>query len=113
LTTDSPVTNGFQVGVDLQNTGSVDGAEVVQVYLGLPTGLGEPPKRLVGRGKVKLASGAQQHVTITVDANDSSHPLSYWGTTTNGWVVANGDYTMYVGNSSANLTPAGTFHVGP
>jgi beta-glucosidase len=113
LTTDSPLTNGFQVGVDLQNTGSVDGAEVVQVYLGFPTATGEPPKRLVGWSKVKLASGAQQHVTITVDANDSSHPLSYWDTTTHGWVIANGNYTVYVGNSSANLTSAGTFHVGP
>jgi beta-glucosidase len=101
------------VGVDLQNTGSVDGAEVVQLYLAFPTGTGEPPKRLVGWSKVKLASGAQQHVTIAVNANDSSHPLSYWDTTTNGWVIANGDYTVYVGNSSANLSSAGTFHVGP
>jgi hypothetical protein len=23
--------------------------------------------------------------------------LSYWDTTTNGWVIANGDYTVYVG----------------
>jgi beta-glucosidase len=113
LTTDSPVTSGFQVSADLQNTGSVDGAEVVQVYLGFPAGIGEPPKRLVGWSKVRLASGAQQHVTITVDANDSSHPLSYWDTTANGWAIANGDYTVYVGNSSANLSSAGTFHVGP
>jgi beta-glucosidase len=53
-------------------------------------------------------------VTIVVDANDSSHPLSIWSTTSNGWIVPNGDYTVYVGNSSASsdLATIGTFHVG-
>ena len=31
------------------------GAEVVQVYLGLPPGIGEPPMRLVGWSKVLLS----------------------------------------------------------
>ena len=100
---------------DVKNTGSVPGAEVAQVYLGFPASANEPPKRLVGWSKVLLQPSAQQHVTVTVDANDSSHPLSYWDTTTSGWVVANGNYTVYVGNSSAmsDLATVGTFHVGP
>jgi len=112
LTANSNPATGFQVSFDLKNTGSVAGAEVGQIYLGLPASTGEQ-KRLVGWSKVQLASGAQQHVSITVDANDSSHPLSYWDTATNGWKIANGDYTVYVGNSSDNVSPAGTFHVGP
>ena len=114
LSPDAPVTNGFQVTFNLQNNGSVAGAEVAQVYLGFPAGTGEPPKRLVGWQKVLLQSGARQQVTITVDATDSSHPLSIWSTTSNGWVTPNGDYTVYVGNSSASrsLVTAGTFHVG-
>ena len=88
---------------------------MVQVYLGLPAGIGEPPKRLVGWSKVSLQPGAQQQVTITVNASDSSHPLSYWDTTTNAWAIANGEYTVYVGNSSAlsALATAGTFQVAP
>jgi len=115
LTPDAPVTSGFQVSFNLQNIGGVAGAEVAQVYLGFPAGTGEPPKRLVGWKKVPLQAGEQQQVTITVDANDSSHPLSIWSTTSNGWIVPNGDYTVYVGNSSAagDLATAGTFHVGP
>jgi beta-glucosidase len=112
LTPGTPTTNGFQVSFNLQNTGNVAGAEVVQVYLGFPLGLGEPPRRLVGWKKVSLATGTQQAITIAVNASDSSHPLSIWS---NGWMIPNGDYTVYVGNSSAphDLAVAGTFHVGP
>jgi beta-glucosidase len=109
--TNSP---GFQVSVLVTNTGSVAGAEVVQVYLGLPAATGEPPKRLVGWRKVFLQPGAKSLVTVEVDENDSSHPMSYWDTNSNSWRTAPGDYPVYVGNSSAaaGLTLAGTVHLG-
>jgi len=113
LAPNSPAAGGFQVSFDLTNAGSLAGAEVAQVYLGFPDGIGEPAKRLVGWNKVLLQPGAQQHVTVKVDANSSSHPLSYWSTSANGWVVAQGEYTVYVGNSSDNVSAAGTFQVGP
>jgi beta-glucosidase len=103
---------GFQVSFDVQNTGSRAGAEVAQVYLGLPAGIGEPPKRLVGWQKVFLQPNQQQHVTVTVAANSSSHPLSFWDVNSSSWQNAPGDYTVYVGNSSRNVTSAGTFHLG-
>jgi beta-glucosidase len=103
----------FQVTFALANTGAVAGAEVPQVYLALPAALNEPPKRLVGWQKVTLQPGASQTVTIEVDENDSSHPLSYWDTTSNAWKVAPGTHTVYLGNSSAasSLTIAGTVTV--
>jgi beta-glucosidase len=85
---------------------------VAQVYLGLPASTGEPPKRLVGWQKVFLQPGAKQRVTVEVDQNDSSHPMSYWDTNSSSWQTAPGDYLVYVGNSSANLTQAGMVHVG-
>jgi beta-glucosidase len=105
----------FQVTFTLANTGAAAGAEVAQVYLGLPAGTNEPPKRLVGWQKVLLQSGASQPVTIEVDQNDSSHPMSYWNTSTSSWAVAPGTYTVYLGNSSntASLTTVGTIAVGP
>jgi beta-glucosidase len=90
----------------------VAGAEVAQVYLGLPSGFGEPPLRLVGWSKVLLPLGAQQVVTVNVDASSSSHPLSYWDTNSSTWAVAHGDYTVFVGDSSDNLKSAGSFHIG-
>jgi beta-glucosidase len=112
LTPDSPTSSGFQVSFNLKNTGTLAGAEVAQVYLGLPASTGEPPQRLVGWSKLLLQPGAQQTVTVTVDANASSHPLSYWSVSANSWVTAPGTYTVYVGNSSDNVSTAGTFTVG-
>ncbi len=114
LTTNLSSSNpNFQVSFSLTNTGSAAGAEVAQVYLGLPAATAEPPKRLVGWQKVLLQPGQAQSVTIEVDENDSSHPLSYWDVNSNSWQVANGDYSVYLGNSSRNVTQVGTFHVGP
>jgi beta-glucosidase len=103
----------FQVTFNLANTGAVAGAEVAQVYLGLPASTNEPPKRLVGWQKVQLSAGGSQAVTIEVDQNDSSHPMSYWDTGTSSWTVAPGTYTVYLGNTSAtaSLTTVGTLTV--
>jgi hypothetical protein len=53
-------------------------------------------------------------VTVQVNENDSSHPLSWWNPSSSNWQTAPGDYTVYVGNSSskASLTLAGTLHIG-
>ena len=104
----------FQVNVDVTNTGNVAGAEVAQVYVGLPASTNEPPKRLVGWQKTLLQPGEKQTVSIQVNENDSSHPLSYWDTSSNRWQVAAGDYPVWVGSSSriSDLTLAGTLHIG-
>ena len=102
--------SSFQVSFNLQNTGTRTGAEVAQVYLGLPPATGEA-KRLVGWQKVSLTAGQQQSETIQVNATDSSHPLSYWDTNSHAWLVPSGTYTVYLGNSSRNLTTVGTFQV--
>ena len=103
----------FQVTFNLANTGAVAGAEVAQVYLGLPASTNEPPRRLVGWQKVVLQPGASQAGTIEVDQNDSSHPMSYWNETNQIWTVAPGTYTVYLGNAenAASLTSVGTITV--
>jgi beta-glucosidase len=105
----------FQVTFKLANTGAVAGAEVAQVYLGLPASTNEPPKRLVGWQKVLLQPAGSQAVTIEVDQNDSSHPMSYWDTGSSSWLVAPGTYTVYLGNTSAtaSLTTVGSITVAP
>lgn len=103
------------VSVTVSNTGSKTGAEVVQVYLGLPSaassyGAAQPPKRLVGFKRVELAAGASQTVTITFDSAASNHPMSVWSKSSNTWVKPSGSFTVYVGNSSSlrDLTNVGT-----
>lgn len=100
----------------VENIGSRAGAEVPQVYLGLPTPLGEPPKRLVGFEKVQLVPGEKKRIQVTLDPSASNHPLGHWDTDAQAWAIADGEYKVYVGNSSRNVllsdsvtvrTPAG------
>lgn len=99
----TPSTNGITpitVTATVKNTGSMYGAEVVQVYLGLPANLGEPPRRLVGFQKIWLSPGVSGNVTITIDPRASNLPLSYWNTATHNWAIESGTYGISVGNSS-------------
>lgn len=96
----APGTDPITVRATVTNTGDVAGAEVVQVYVGLPGELGRPPKRLVGFAKSKLEPGASQQVEIIVDPAATNHPLSVWSDAKRDFVVASGEYVVYVGTSS-------------
>ena len=104
-------TGTIQVSFKVTNTGSRAGAEVAQVYLGLPASTGEPPRRLVGWAKVQLEPGETRDVSVTLDSNATSHPLSYWNVTMNGWEIASGDYQVYVGASSRDIRLTAAFQV--
>jgi beta-glucosidase len=93
----APVT----VTASVTNTGPIAGAEVVQVYLGIPVE-GQPPKRLVGFQKVLLEPGASEPVTITINPAATNHPFGVWDYCTQAFVTRPGEYTVYVGNSADN-----------
>jgi beta-glucosidase len=99
----APVT----VTASVTNTGAVAGAEVVQVYLGLPVD-GQPPKRLVGFQKVFVEPGGSKPVTITIDPTATNHPFGVWDYCTQGFVTKPGQYTIYVGNSADNTPHTAT-----
>jgi beta-glucosidase len=96
---DAPVT----VTAAVTNTGPVAGAEVVQVYLGMPVE-GQPPKRLVGFQKVFVEPGESKPVTITIDPAATNHPFSVWDYCTGQFMVKPGEYTVSVG-TAADDTP--------
>ncbi|MGD1103910.1 MAG: glycoside hydrolase family 3 C-terminal domain-containing protein [Terriglobia bacterium] len=101
----------IRVSFDLRNSGSRDGAEVAQVYLGLPASTGEPPRRLVGWAKVELGSGKTQRVTVSIDPKSASHPLSFWNVDLDNWDIADGVYTVYVGDSSQDIRLTSTLEI--
>ena len=104
-------TRHIQVTFSITNTGSRAGTEIAQVYLGLPTSTGEPPKRLVGWAKVPLKSGESRVVTVTLDPKATSRPFSYWNTRTAHWEIANGTYQLYVAASSRDIHLTGVLHM--
>jgi beta-glucosidase len=108
----TPSTNGvtpITVAGTVTNTSGPYGAEVVQVYLGFPANLGEPPRRLVGFQKVWLQPGQALPFTITINPTATNYPLSYWNSTTHNWAIEPGNYTVYVGNSSGSVGSSPNF----
>jgi beta-glucosidase len=95
------------VTATVKNTGSREGADVVQLYVGDPAAAGDPPKQLKGFQRVDLAAGASKTVTFTV----SAHDLANWNDSSNGWNVVPGAYTVSVGDSSRSLPLSGTLTV--
>lgn len=74
---------------DVTNTGSVTGAEVVQLYVKAPeTNVFKPEKELRGFRKVNLAPGETKAVTITVPVSD----LRYYNVKEHRWVLESGMY---------------------
>jgi beta-glucosidase len=103
--------SGTQVTVSaiVTNTGTVAGSDVAQLYLDDPAAAGEPPRQLKGFQKVTLQPGQSTTVHFTL----TGHDLSYWNDTANGWVLPDGQFGVYVGDSSAlaNLPLRGSFTV--
>jgi beta-glucosidase len=101
----------YRVEATVHNTGDRAGAEVMQVYLSVPSGSGlpQPPKRLVGFHKLLLEPGASERVSIEIDPAASHHPLSVWDTSRKAFVTPPGVYKVWVGNASNRLVSAGTF----
>ena len=85
------------VSATVTNTGKVAGSDVAQLYLGDPAAAGEPPRQLKGFHKVTLQPGQSTTVRFTL----TGHDLSYWDSAANGWVLPDGQYSVYVGDSSA------------
>jgi beta-glucosidase len=97
-------TTPITVSVRVTNTGKRRGAEVPQVYLGLPSDAGEPPKRLVAFQKVWLEPGQSKTVRMTIDPRATSHPLSVWDESAHRWVVRDGAYVVFVGTPGTFLS---------
>ncbi len=84
------------VSFTIRNTGKRAGAEIAQVYAGLPDAAQEPPKRLVAWTKVTLAPGESQNVTLPIEPKF----LSIFNEQTNDWQLLPGQYRLLVGGSS-------------
>ncbi len=101
-------TGTVTVSLDVTNSGSRAGSEVVQLYLGIPsTNVSEPPRQLKGFQKVALQPGQTQHVSFSLSPSD----FSYWDVNAHNWLVQNGTYQVMVGSSSRDIRQQGSFTV--
>jgi beta-glucosidase len=88
-----------EVSVDVTNTGTRAGDEVVQLYVRYPeSGVGRPGKQLRGFRRVSLEPGSTKTVALPLSAAD----LAYWDPGAHAWVVEPGRVELLVGRSSAD-----------
>ena len=91
----------IKVTCTVANTGTEDGAEVVQVYVGKSKSKVQRAfKELKGFNKVNLNAGEQKTVEILINTDD----LSFYNESTANWQLETGNYYIYVGNASDNIT---------
>lgn len=94
----------ISVTVDVTNTGSMAGKEVVQIYFSAPDGrILKPYQELIAYGKTdEIAPGETQTMTISFKTAEMS---SYFEEDA-AYVMEAGNYILRVGNSSRNTVPA-------
>ncbi|WP_348671433.1 glycoside hydrolase family 3 C-terminal domain-containing protein [Duncaniella muris] len=95
--------NGDQsltITIPVSNTGSVEGKEVVQLYIGDESAsVLRPLKELKGFEKISLKPGEEKAVTFTVKPDD----LKFYDDKTGSWRAEPGKFKAYIGSSSADI----------
>jgi beta-glucosidase len=96
------------VAVDITNTGTRTGSEVVQVYVhDVQSTLPRPAKELAGFAKVRLEPGQ----TARVDVALGRRSFAVWDVAASDWLVEAGEYGILVGASSTDLRGSVTIHI--
>jgi beta-glucosidase len=96
------------ISFTVKNSGTREGAEVAEVYVGDPqAGVPRPAKELKGFGKVSLKPGETKTVTVTLGLR----AFSYYDVGKHAWIAPPGEYGILVGSSSADIRLQGKYNV--
>jgi len=90
----------FSLSVDITNTGSIAGAEVVQVYSSdLECYVDRPIKELIGFTKIFLQPGEKKRVTLDIPIEQ----LGFYDIKNHKWTVEPGNFKIQIGASSSDI----------
>jgi len=90
----------YEASFDVKNTGTREGAEVAQLYVGdTHAKVPRPAKELKGFWKGSLRPGETKRVIIPLDAR----AFSYYDVNGKQWRADPGDYDVLVGHSSEQI----------
>jgi len=96
----TPAGSPVLISLDVENTGSIAGEEVVQLYLsnsGSPIWM--PEKELKGFDRLSIAAGEKKTVYFNLTADE----FYYWDMSEKAYKVNPGNYIIQAGGSSSNL----------
>jgi beta-glucosidase len=88
------------VTFQIKNTGTCDGAEIAQLYIGKKSGnIFRPIRELKGFSKVFLKAGEEKEVVIPFD----DKTFRYYNIHTNKWEIESGVYDVMIGVNSHDI----------
>jgi beta-glucosidase len=100
----------YEVSFDVTNTGSRDGADVAEVYVGeVHPPLPRPAKELKGFARINLRAGATRRVRVLLN----SRAFSYFDPAAHEWRVDPGNFAIFVGRSVEQIQLKTTISLTP
>jgi beta-glucosidase len=97
-----------EVSLQVHNSGSREGAEVVQLYIhDGHSSVDRPIQELKGFRRVSLAPGETKEVDFTLDQS----ALAFYSIAKKGWVTEPGQFDVLVGSSSRDIKLKGSFEL--
>jgi beta-glucosidase len=105
----SDFTGKLTVSVDVKNSGKVAGREVVQIYVGSPSGkMKKPEETLAAFAKTKLLQpGESQTLKFTIETKD----FASFDEATSSWIAEAGNYNLIIGASSKDIKHTANFKI--
>ncbi|MEO8289078.1 MAG: glycoside hydrolase family 3 C-terminal domain-containing protein [Chloroflexota bacterium] len=108
----SPATSApgetVRVSVDVRNSGSRDGTEIVQLYVrDVHSNVLRPEKELKGFARVQLKAGESRTVTLSLDRR----AFAYYSEAARQWIAEAGDFQLMVGRSAGDIRLSAPFHL--
>ena len=101
-------TDTVEVSFKIKNTGSVDGAEIAQVYVAdKDSTIFRPEKELRAFTKVFLKAGEEKEVSLTL----GKRAFAYYNVNIGDWHVETGEFDILVGASSRDIKLSAVIHV--
>lgn len=99
----TPAGDGFDVRLEVRNSGNRDGSETVQIYVHeeYPC-VPRPVRELKGFCKVSIPKGQARTVTVHLPRE----AFAYYDSDSHGWVVNPGAFTIEAGASAADIRTA-------
>lgn len=102
------IVNNDGIRITVTNTGDVDGAETIQLYIGKKDAkIFRPDKELKGFKKVFLKAGESRNINIDFD----DKTFRYWNIITSKWEVEAGEYQVMVGADCQDIRHTGQINI--
>ena len=98
----------IEVKVTIKNTGKMDGAEVIQLYVAEKNcSLPRPIKELKAFDKVELKQGEKRTVAFELQKD----AFAFYNPKSHTWEVEPGEFEICIGNSSANISQTARINI--